>query len=210
MEILRLALLGASGHGKVVVDTALMVGCEEVIFFDDAWPDKTTVGPWSVIGNSKKLIEYKDSFDGAIVSIGNNLRRLAAQSFILENKIQLIKIIHPSAIVSLYSEIGMGSVVFAGSVVNAFAKIGSGCIINTCSSIDHVCVLADGVHLSPGAHLGGGVSVGTATWIGIGASVKQGVHIGENVIVGAGAAVVNDIESGLTVVGVPARRLNIK
>ena len=73
--------------------------------------------------------------------------------------------------------------------------------------IDHDCVLADGVHVSPGAHLGGMVNVGKMAWIGIGASVKQCVKICENVIVGAGAAVVNDIASGLTVVGVPAREL---
>ena len=32
------------------------------------------------------------------------------------------------------------------------------------------------------------------------------ITIGGNVVVGAGAAVVNDIESGLTVAGVPARQ----
>jgi hypothetical protein len=35
---MRLAILGASGHGKVVADAAGLVGWDEVVFFDDAWP----------------------------------------------------------------------------------------------------------------------------------------------------------------------------
>ena len=36
-----LAILGASGHGKVVADAALSTGLwQEVVFYDDAWPAK--------------------------------------------------------------------------------------------------------------------------------------------------------------------------
>ncbi len=34
----RLAVLGASGHGKVVADCAELVGWSDIVFFDDAWP----------------------------------------------------------------------------------------------------------------------------------------------------------------------------
>ena len=203
----KLALLGASGHGKVIADTALLAGWDEVIFFDDAWPTLTSVGPWEVRGNTDKLLELADCFDGAIVGIGNNAIRLKKQLLLEQAGVQIVTILHPSAIVSRYSEIGKGSVVFASAVINAFARIGRGCIINTAATIDHDCVLGDGVHVSPGAHLGGNVHVGTATWIGIGASVIHGVHIGEHIMVGAGAAVVNDLSSGLTFVGVPAREI---
>ncbi len=207
MKKKRLAILGASGHGKVVADAALMGNWDEIIFFDDAWPELTEVGPWQVVGNTRQLMEQSLCFEGAIVAIGNNVIRLEKLHELEQTGLQLVTIIHPLAVVSSYSEIGKGSVVFAGAVINAFATIGCGCIVNTGSTIDHDCVLADGVHVSPGAHLGGMVNVGKMAWIGIGASVKQCVKICENVIVGAGAAVVNDIASGLTVVGVPAREL---
>jgi sugar O-acyltransferase (sialic acid O-acetyltransferase NeuD family) len=206
----RLAILGASGHGKVVADAALMAGWVDVFFFDDAWPELTELGPWQVIGNTSKLLLDATDFNAVVVAIGNNVIRLEKQQELEERGIQLVTIIHPSAIVSSYSKIGNGSVVFAGAVINAFAIIGCGCIINTGSTIDHDCLLADGVHISPGAHLAGMVIVGKATWIGIGASVKHGIHIGDNVMVGAGAAVVHDIESGVTVVGVPARELILR
>ena len=206
----KLAILGASGHGKVVADAALLAGWVEVLFFDDAWPALTELGPWQVIGNTSKLLLYAECFDGVVVAIGNNIIRLEKQLELEEKGMQLVTIIHPSAIVSAYAKIAHGSVVFAGAVINAFAIIGCGCIINTGSTIDHDCLLADGVHISPGAHLAGMVTVGKAAWIGIGASVKQGIHIGDSVMVGAGAAVVHDIEPGLTVVGVPARKMILK
>ncbi len=207
MKKKRLAIVGASGHGKVVADAALKGGWDEILFFDDAWPELTEVGVWQVIGNTRQLQEQAVCFDGAVVAIGNNMIRLDKQYELEQTGIQLVTIIHPSATVSPYSVIGKGSVVFAGAVVNAFATIGIGCIINTGSTIDHDCLLADGVHVSPGAHLGGNVHIGKAAWVGIGSSVKQFIQIGENVVVGAGAAVVNDIESGLTVIGVPARAM---
>jgi hypothetical protein len=42
----RLAILGASGHGKVVADTALSAGWAEVVFFDDGWPGLQANGHW--------------------------------------------------------------------------------------------------------------------------------------------------------------------
>ena len=53
----RLAVLGASGHGKVIADLAEMVGWDEVVFFDDAWPQVARNGVWSVVGDSQALID---------------------------------------------------------------------------------------------------------------------------------------------------------
>jgi sugar O-acyltransferase (sialic acid O-acetyltransferase NeuD family) len=205
----RLALIGAGEHGKVVADAALLAGWEEIVFFDDAWPGVSSVGPWSVTGNSQCLIENISKYDGVIVAIGENVIRLEKLTLFQELGLPLVTIIHPSSVISQYGRIGKGSVVCAGAVINPFAEIGCGSIINTAATIDHDCKIADGVHVSPGAHLGGGVQVGKSTWIGLGASVKQCIRIGENSIVGMGAVVVRDVPSGVTVVGVPAREMRI-
>ncbi|MBE0623837.1 MAG: acetyltransferase [Burkholderiales bacterium] len=200
-----LAVLGASGHGKVVADAALAGAWGEIRFYDDAWPTLKHIGPWSVVGATKELLQDCGSLDGAIVAIGDNKTRLAKMRQIGLG-VPLVSIIHPAAVVSRYASIGKGSVVFAGAVVNAFASLGMGCIVNTGATIDHDCNLGDGVHVGPGANLGGQVVVGAATWIGIGASVRHGVSLGDHVVVGAGAAVVGDIVAGQIVVGVPARQ----
>ena len=200
-------MLGASGHGKVVADLAELAGWEEVLFFDDAWPQIAKNGAWSVVGDSQALLDQLDRFTGVVVAIGNNKIRADKLSWLSENAAQIVSLIHPSALISRYAKFGLGCVVMAGVVVNADVSIADGVILNTSCSIDHDCVIADCAHISPGAQLAGGVHVGAQSWVGVGASVKQLVSIGQQVIVGAGAAVVTDLPDQITAVGVPAKAI---
>jgi sugar O-acyltransferase (sialic acid O-acetyltransferase NeuD family) len=203
----RLAVLGASGHGKVVADAAECCGWEQVEFFDDAWPGRVRNGAWNVVGDTAALMARAHEYEGVIVAIGNNAVRQDKLSQLKASGAKLVSLLHPQATVSRYATLGEGSVVFAGAVVNADAKIGAGAILNTGCSVDHDCWLGACVHVSPGARLAGGVTVQDLSWIGIGASVRQLVCIGTQVTVGAGAAVVADVSDRVTVAGVPAKIL---
>lgn len=202
-----LAILGGSGHGKVLAEIAELQGWDEIHFFDDNWPEKTENGPWNVIGNSEQLLSDHNLYQGVIVAIGNNLIRLEKVNQLEAKLANLVSLIHPSAVVSKYAKFALGSVVMANAVINPFVSIGKACIVNSGATIDHDCVLADAVHVSPGANLAGGVTVGTCSWIGAGAAVRQLVSIGDNVVVGLGAAVVTDLVSDNQFVGVPAKPL---
>jgi sugar O-acyltransferase (sialic acid O-acetyltransferase NeuD family) len=204
----RLAILGAGGHAKVVADTAECCGWDFIEIFDDNWPAIQFMDHWPVVGDTKALSERLKEFDGVIVAIGNNEIRCTKLTDLVNAGAILVTLIHPSAIISRYATVGKGVVAFAGVVVNTGATIGEGTILNTGCSIDHDCMLSECVHVSPGARLAGAVSVGRVSWIGIGSSVKQSIRIGSGVKVGAGAAVVNDIDDGMTVVGVPAKALS--
>lgn len=203
----RLAILGASGHGKVVADTAECCGWETVEFFDDAWPQRQSNGAWPVTGNTETLLDRLDQFHGVLVAIGNNRIRQDKLLTLQAAGARLVTLIHPAATVSRYARIGLGSVVFAGAVVNADAHVGMGAILNTGCSIDHDCMLGEAVHISPGARLAGGVQVGDLSWVGIGASVRHLIRIGSRSMIGAGAAVVSDIPDRVTAAGVPTRIL---
>jgi len=206
----RLAILGASGHGKVVADTAECCGWQVIEFFDDAWPQTTRNGAWNVVGDTALLKAALHTYDGVLVAIGNNHIRHRKLLELEDAGGRLCCLVHPAATVSRHALLDRGTVVFAGVVVNADARVGLGAILNTGCSVDHDCVLGAAVHVSPGACLAGGVRVGDLSWIGIGASVRQLVHIGRQVTVGAGAAVVADVADLLTVIGVPARTLSAK
>lgn len=202
-----LAILGASGHGKVLADIAELTGWEDIVFFDDAWPKKINNGPWQIVGNTQKLLENLDDYNGVIVAIGNNKIRQQKLQQLDKTGAKIITLIHPSATVSRYTQIGPGSVVVAGAVINPDCIIGSGTIINTCSSVGHDCTLGNAVHICPGARLAGGTKVADRAWVGVGSSVRQLIKIGADAIVGAGSAVVKDVSAGTVVVGNPARPL---
>lgn len=202
-----LAILGASGHGKVLADIAELTGWEKVVFFDDAWPEKTNNGPWKIVGNTQSLLSNVNKYSGVIVAIGNNKIRQQKLQQLDSVGAQLITLIHPSATVSKYTQIGPGSVVIAGAVINPDCVIGSGAIINTCSSVGHDCILGNAVHICPGVRLAGGTVIGDRAWVGVGSSVRQLIRVGADAVVGAGSVVVKNVNASTVVVGNPAKLL---
>lgn len=204
-----LLIIGAGGHGKVVADAALATSLwDDIVFLDDAWPDKQTNGPWAIHGKVDQLTDWKGLCTHAVVAIGNNHLRMALQSKLIATGFVMATIIHPSAQVSRFARLGAGCVVFANAVVNVDAEVGDAAIINTAATIDHDCRLGKGVHVAPGANIGGGVIVGDCSWIGIGAAIRHYTQIGANVTVDAGAVVMSDILDGVTAAGNPARSIN--
>ena len=204
----RLAILGASGHGKVAADIAETRGWSEIVFFDDAWPSIEKNGHWPICGDTDMLTASLKSFDGVFVAIGDNSTRETKFQSLIDLGARLISLIHPSSTVSRYAVLAEGTIVMPNVVINADASLGRGCIINTGATVDHDCFIASYVHLSPGVNLSGEVSVDKRSWIGTGACVRQQIRIGSDVIVGAGAVVVSNLDNDVTVVGNPARILN--
>ena len=205
-------VIGAGGHSRVVIDSALSsLAFSRFCLLDDLTPSSMSdVGDYATfIGPlSYALTDIcKDNFDSALIALGDCDLRLFWYDKLKARRFKLPSIVHSSACVSTSSVLGDATLVCANSVVQPCAVIGCGAIINTSSSIDHHCIISDGVHICPGAHLAGNVRVGRSTIIGTGASVVPGVRIGSNVTVGAGAAVVSDLPDGVTAVGVPARPL---
>ncbi|MCL7942308.1 acetyltransferase [Halomonas sp. ATCH28] len=200
-----LAILGAGGHGKVAADCAELSGWQEIHFYDDAWPEKSSVEHWPVHGNSRRLLARVGDYDAAFVAIGDGKRRKGKSDELKQCGFNLASLVHPSAVVSRYATLGEGSMVVGGAVINAFAHLGNGCVINTGATVGHDCVLGFGVHVAPGANIAGHVVIGDYSWIGIGAKIIQDIRVGADVTIGAGATVITHLPQGVTVVGTPAR-----
>ncbi len=201
----KLIIVGASGHGKVAADIAIkMSKWQRIAFLDDDESIEISMG-LEVIGKTADALTYKDEAD-FFVAIGRNAIREKIQEKLIEQGLNVVSLIHPSAVIGTDVEIGVGTVVMAGTVINSSTRIGKGCIINTSSSLDHDNVVKDFVHVSPGVRIAGNVSIGEGTWIGIGSVISNNVNICSGCKVGAGALVIKDIAEPGTYVGVPAKK----
>ncbi|MBR2903600.1 MAG: acetyltransferase [Clostridia bacterium] len=198
----RLMIVGAGGHGSVVADAAIKSGYEDVAFLDDG--KATSCLGYPVVGKTADAEKYQD-FD-FFVAIGNAKIREKVSRLLLEKGLNLVNIIHPSAVVAKGVVLGKGVLLAAGAIVNPNARIEDGVIVNTQASIDHDDVVGAYAHVSVGAHLAGEVKVGAYTWVGIGAVISNGLSVCEDCMIGAGATVVKDITQKGTYIGTPAKR----
>jgi len=199
---MNVVIVGAGGHGKVIVSLLQELGYNIVVVLDDdiaKWGSVILSIP--VDGPVEKLQKLPCS--EAILAIGSNRTRLClAEKFPDTTWLSAVHThswVHPSV------AIGEGTVIFAGSIVQPDTVIGKHCIINTGVTVDHDCQIRDGVHLAPGCHLAGGVTVGKGAFLGVGVSVIPGCSIGKGTIVGAGASIVSDLPDNIVAVGVPAK-----
>lgn len=195
----KLVIIGASGHGKVIADIAVLNGYEDIVFLDDNESIKECAG-FPLVG---KVADAVGIHGDKIVAIGNAETRERIQSGLDD----VVTLIHPNAVISRRVQIGKGTVVMAGAVINSDSVVGDGCIINTGASLDHDCVIEDFAHVSVGAHIAGTVRVGKRAWIGAGAVVINNLNICGDCMIGAGAVVVRNIEELGTYVGVPAKKV---
>ena len=196
---MKLTIIGASGHGKVVADIAALNGYTDICFLDDNESVRECAG-YPVVGKSGSAPEGE-----VFIAIGNaKIRKKLCERYADRKQPVLI---HPNAVVASTAKLGIGTVVMAGAVINADAQIGRGVIVNTCSSVDHDCVIGDYCHIAVGAHLCGTVQVGSSTWIGAGATASNNLTICSDCMIGAGAVVIKDIKEQGTYIGVPARRI---
>lgn len=198
----QIMVIGGSGHAKVIIDAILSSGDLVAGILDDNIPAGTKVLGIPVLGTIADYIHYPNY--RYIVAIGNNSVR---QRIAAELQVRWHTVIHPSAFVSRFAQIGEGSIIMPHAAVNAGANIGRHCIINTGAIVEHENLIGDFAHLSPKAALSGAVSIGECTHVGIGAVVRNNISITGNCMIGAGAVVVNDIKEPGTYVGIPAKVL---
>jgi len=207
----KVIIIGYSGHAYVVLDCLLSSG-QEVIGYCDK--EQKTENPFKLtyLGNEHEESIIKEIKNcNCFIGIGNNQIREKVFKMLESRGINnFINAVHPSAVVSKYSDIGNSVLIASNATINALATIGNGVICNSSSTIEHECKIGNFTHIAPGATLAGNVEIGARSFIGANAVIKQGTKIGNDVLVGAGSVVIKDIPNGLTVVGNPTRILNKK
>lgn len=152
---MKLLVIGAGGHGKVVAEIAEDCGYKKIAFLDDH--NTAAIGKLADIGKFTADYEY------AFVGIGNNAVRgeLIERLHLAGYKIPVL--VHPTAYVSRTAQIGPGTVVEPKAIVNANTVIGDGCILSVGAIIDHDVTVGDGCHINSGAIVKAGAKLAPLT-----------------------------------------------
>ena len=205
---MKCIIIGAGGHGKVVLEILRAAKKHEPVGFVDADPSlaKQKIGGLPVLGAANVLPKLKSQkVKHAIIAIGDNRARRSYAQVLQQQGFELINAIHPKAVVAPTAKVGKGVVIAAGVVIGTESKIADLAIINTAAVVDHECVVEEAAHIGPTAALAGKVRVGECAFVGLGAKIIQCLTIGPEAVIGAGTVVIRDVESKTTVVGTPAR-----
>lgn len=215
----RIAVYGGGGFAREVawlVESCGRVGNEkfEVVCFidDDQNLHGTKLNGVSVYSLSDAAKLYPDA--EVISGIGSPTAREVVMTNAQLAGFRCATIIHPSVEYSTtWNSIGEGTVICAGSILTVNIGLGKHVQINLDCTIGHDAILGDYTTLAPGVHVSGWVHMGKRVYVGTGANIINGTQdqpiiIADDVTIGAGACVTKSVEeSGITVVGVPARPL---
>ena len=203
----KVVLIGYSGHGLVVADSAIK-GHMNLQYYTDREEKLNNPFNLNYLGfeGDYTLDDWEKPYS-FILGIGDNsTRKKIAQLLISKNK-KILNVIDSVCSISEFIRIGQGNFIGKNVAINIRSDIGDYCILNTGCVVEHDCRIADGVHIGPGAVLCGNVVVGEQTFVGANSTIMEGVKIGSGVILGAGSVVLKDIPDNETWVGNPARKI---
>jgi sugar O-acyltransferase (sialic acid O-acetyltransferase NeuD family) len=207
-------IIGAGGFGREVADTVRAINEHSpeyriAGFIDD---DETL---WGGVKNDVPVLGGRgylkrlpgDSEARAVIAIADaRIKEEIAddlRAFVIwEN------VVHPTAVVSLYSEMGGGNIVQAHALVSANARVGNHCMINAKSGIGHDAELADYVSIMCYCDVTGNVHIEKGAYLGTSVSIVPNVTIGEYAYICAGSVVLKDVEARAVMIGYPAKQKN--
>lgn len=116
-------------------------------------------------------------------------------------------VIHPTAIISEFSKIGEGIIMYPNSGINVNTNIGNFVTLLS-SGIGHDSEIGDFCTISSYCDITGGVKLGKRVFIGSHSTIVPKRKIGDDVYISAGSTVMTNIKTGIRVMGNPAIKMD--
>ena len=209
----KLAIVGAGGHAKVVLDILKEMNNYEIVgVTTNEISDKKDFCGYPILGDESILSDLiVNGVTHVAIGVGgfrNNYSRQHVYAKVKAIGFQIVSAVHPSAVISKTVVLGEGNVIFLGVCINTDAHIGNNVIIATGSTIDHETTIEDHVLVSAGVTVGANVLIQEGALLALGSKVVSRVKVGRNVLIGAGAVVVKDCLEEGTYLGIPATRID--
>jgi sugar O-acyltransferase (sialic acid O-acetyltransferase NeuD family) len=163
-----------------------------------------------VIGDNENMSDYYKSIKDSelenyvakhqccyIISFANHKLRVKFANLLNGYGISPINIIHPSSIISISANIGLGNYIAAGAIISYNSIIMNHSMINFNATVGHDTCIKDHCVINPGARISGNVNIGERVLIGTNSIVFQGKNIGDDCLIDALTYIDRDIENNM-------------
>jgi sugar O-acyltransferase (sialic acid O-acetyltransferase NeuD family) len=209
MALRHVLFWGGTGQARVL-NEALDKSIFKLVLIVDQRKIESPVSNVPIVHGRYGFETWLENYSGSklyfsiAIGGGHGDERIEIANYLRSKGAEELTVIHSTAFVAKDTQIGSGSQILAMSSVCANVRIGRQVIINTGASVDHDCILSEGVHIGPGAILTGSVTVERNVFVGAGAVILPHLTIGSNALVGAGSVVTKSVAANQVVLGNPA------
>jgi len=162
--------------------------------------DGCVIGPNVYIGDSVTVEEQCEIHAGT--SIGR-----VGMGHVRDDDGRLVNQIHKGDVV-IESDVTLGGNCVIDRAVFETTRVGAGTKIHNLTHIAHNVEIGCDTWITQLCSFAGSVSIGERVDIHPGAAIGRKVNIGDDVEIGTNSTVLENVESGATVVGSPARRVD--
>ena len=213
MSLQDLVIVGAGGTSREVADAVDAINRQEqrwnLLGFldDDAEKQGKSIDGIPVLGTIAAASRYDAQFLIGIASWRNPEARPAIVARLGLPRQRYATIIHPSAQISSHAVIGMGTAVLQNVVITPGTVIGDHILILQNVTMAHDQMVEDYVTIASCATIAGLVKLRAGCYLGAGCTIMNGITVNARSLVAVGAVVMNDVPTGRTVAGHPARLL---
>ncbi len=209
----NIVIIGAGDFGKEVLWLIEDINKEKPTYHilgfldDDEAKHGKNINGYTVLGGTSKVIDLNEAQEvcACIALQDGDVRKKIVERLKKFDKWETL--IHPNVRISDKSQIGKGCILCAGDIVSVDTVVGDFCIFNFNVVIGHDCKVSSFVSIMSGSVICGNVKIEENCYLATNSSVVPGKTLRSGSKVGAGSVVIRNVKSGVTVMGVPAKRV---
>jgi sugar O-acyltransferase (sialic acid O-acetyltransferase NeuD family) len=215
----KLVIMGAGGFGREVhawlLDSIKNGACRatsetvwEIAGFIDDVSNAPDIFPGlpPILSKIDGYIPEPDTY--VVCAIANPAAKKLLTEKLVAKGVEFFTLIHSTVVIGTNVVIGKGAVICPFTVLSTDLSVGDFVTINSGCTIGHDARIADYCTLSGHCDVTGGVTLQEGAFLGSHAVIVPKVVVGEYSVVGAGSVVIRKVAPGVTVFGVPAKRIS--
>ena len=205
----NLVIIGARGFGREYYNGLCLREKEDFTikgFLDDKADALDNFSGYPPILSSVENYEIQED-DVFTCALGSPVFRKKYVDIIRKKGGKFISLISPMSIIHPSAVIGEGVMVSPFCTISADTRIGDFTVIQSYCNIGHDAEIGSFCEVESYSFMGGFSCIGDGVTLHTRATILPHIKVEDNAIVGAGSVVLRSVKEGITVFGVPAKRV---